>query len=619
MRPNTVKRTLWLGLGAVAAVAITATGASGGSDRALVPSTLKPFTSLTLSGSKGAIRAVVYDGNHAVASLATTAITGFTVPPAPFTAKTTYVIADGQCSSASPNGCRGVSSAVGIGDKISFAGGAGTASLGPDAIKGSDGCPWGEDTCLWDTLSFDVSHYAAPGDTTASVTLEVGPSPTDCFNHEAQVFAVGPSSAWTDAGYVAAGIGLRNQGSGNVTVGGIPAGAVVQKAFLYWNILNETDPLGAIAVNQTRFAGTMIGRDESPCWPTPWSWAYRADVTSRVKGNGVYTISGYPTGSTTGRDPWVGDPARAAPMMEGASLIVFYGKKAPPNTVPGSPSGAVLVNGKSFAGGPIPFGAKVDVTKGAVTLSPIDGTLTASGGADITAQFVLVRAKAAGKPIVELQLTGGDFNACAKRVVQASGKTAKTVRRLWAKGNGKFRTRGQYASALIRGTDWLTADRCDGTLVQVREGVVTAFDLVLKKTVVVNAGQSYVAKKKPSARAAAARVGQYAGPMVFRFPNGSIQQTQYARLSVTNVTRTKRRASVRWTYSPVGWTAPATCTHNLEETSAKGQAVTFRVSSMTGSCIPNAKGYGISLNQDRAVAHLVYENGLTAAGSLPKR
>ena len=51
--------------------------------------------------SRGAVRAVVYDGNEARS--ATTAMTGFTAPAAPFTAKTTFVVADGQCSSESPN------------------------------------------------------------------------------------------------------------------------------------------------------------------------------------------------------------------------------------------------------------------------------------------------------------------------------------------------------------------------------------------------------------------------------------------------------------------------------------------------------------------------------------
>jgi hypothetical protein len=292
--------------------------------------------------------------------------------------------------------------------------------------------------------------------------------------------------------------------------------------------------------------------------------------------------------------------------------------------VTGTATGTVLVNGKAYTGGPIPYGSKVDVTEGTVDLTADVGTLTASGGGGITAQFELLRLKTDGEPIVELRLNGGTFAACSKarrRFASVRKKPPTTVRRLFTKGKGSFRTRGRYASAMIRGTDWLTADRCDGTFVETRQGVVSAFDYVLKKTVLVNAGQSYLAKKPSVAPAAtaAARVGEYAGPMVFRFPNGSIQQRQYARLSVTHVTRTKRRASVRWTYSSVGWTASAVCTHNLEEVSVKRQVVTFRVLSMTGSCIPNAESYVISLKQDRAVSHLVYGSGLTAAGSLPKR
>ena len=108
------------------------------------------------------------------------------------------------------------------------------------------------------------------------------------------------------------------------------------------------------------------------------------------------------------------------------------------------------------------------------------------------------------------------------------------MRRLWAKGSGRFRTRGRYASAVIRGTDWLTADRCDSTLVKTRQGVVAVLDLVLKKTVLVKAGQSYSAAKKPKPSAATRTIaGDFAGKMVFRTAGGSIWQTQYARVSVT--------------------------------------------------------------------------------------
>ena len=99
--------------------------------------------------------------------------------------------------------------------------------------------------------------------------------------------------------------------------------------------------------------------------------------------------------------------------------------------------------------------------------------------------------------VVELRLTGGAFGRCKARSLQ--GSKLRPVRRLWGKGKGKFRTRGRYAAAAVRGTWWLTADYCDRTLVSVKAGVVAVTDLVKRKTVLVRAGQSYTAlapKKK---------------------------------------------------------------------------------------------------------------------------
>ena len=69
------------------------------------------------------------------------------------------------------------------------------------------------------------------------------------------------------------------------------------------------------------------------------------------------------------------------------------------------------------------------------------------------------------------------------------------IRQLWGNGSGHFRTKGRYAAATVRGTNWLTADRCDGTQVKVRRGVVAVLDIPLRKTVTVRAGKSYLAKQ----------------------------------------------------------------------------------------------------------------------------
>jgi ferric-dicitrate binding protein FerR (iron transport regulator) len=47
------------------------------------------------------------------------------------------------------------------------------------------------------------------------------------------------------------------------------------------------------------------------------------------------------------------------------------------------------------------------------------------------------------------------------------------VRRLWGRDKGgRFRTHGHNSTATVRGTRWLTEDRCDGTLTKVTSGAV---------------------------------------------------------------------------------------------------------------------------------------------------
>jgi ferric-dicitrate binding protein FerR (iron transport regulator) len=60
--------------------------------------------------------------------------------------------------------------------------------------------------------------------------------------------------------------------------------------------------------------------------------------------------------------------------------------------------------------------------------------------------------------------------------------------------HGRFRTKGRYSSATVRGTRWTTSDLCDGTLTTVQRGTVQVFDDVTRKTITLHAGHSYLAK-----------------------------------------------------------------------------------------------------------------------------
>lgn len=174
---------------------------------------------------------------------------------------------------------------------------------------------------------------------------------------------------------------------------------------------------------------------------------------------------------------------------------------APPN---GSATGTVLVNGRPFTSGPIPYGSIVDVTHGRLTLKADVGTLLVYGDGTHPAIFRLTRAservKGKKRALAQLTLIGGDFSVCAARAVSAFAPAAATakrkptvVRALWGKGKGRFRTQGRYASATVRGTFWLTADRCDGTLVLVKQGTLAVRDFTRRRTVSVRAGRSYLA------------------------------------------------------------------------------------------------------------------------------
>jgi hypothetical protein len=159
----------------------------------------------------------------------------------------------------------------------------------------------------------------------------------------------------------------------------------------------------------------------------------------------------------------------------------------------------VLVNGRRFTSGPIPFGSTVDVSAGRVTLTADVGTLAVYGAGKITARFVPRRAtevvNGKRRSLIELALVGGDFGPCGRRTPAGRLQQGKPreVRALWGKGKGRFRTRGRYAAATVRGTLWRTTDRCDGTLTTVRQGVLSVRDFTRGRTVTVRAGRSYLA------------------------------------------------------------------------------------------------------------------------------
>ena len=139
----------------------------------------------------------------------------------------------------------------------------------------------------------------------------------------------------------------------------------------------------------------------------------------------------------------------------------------------------------------IPMGSTIDTRKGRVELT----SLSSAGGAPQKAQFYdgIFRVTQSGA-YTELTLTEA-LASCSNRARASQSKKPKS-RKLWGDGKGKFRTKGRYAAATVRGTRWLTQDTCAGTLIRVRQGTVNVRDNVLRKTVIVRKGKRYLAKPR---------------------------------------------------------------------------------------------------------------------------
>jgi Divergent InlB B-repeat domain/RTX calcium-binding nonapeptide repeat (4 copies) len=138
----------------------------------------------------------------------------------------------------------------------------------------------------------------------------------------------------------------------------------------------------------------------------------------------------------------------------------------------------------------LPVGTQVDTTNGAILL-----TAARAGGITDTTEFfdgLFTIQQESPTALTELQLNGGDFSCLTGTFSWQKNK--KPVRRLWGSGKGKYRTRGRYSSATVRGTRWKTEDRCDGTLTLVEEGIVAVRDFIRNANVVLRAGQSYLAE-----------------------------------------------------------------------------------------------------------------------------
>lgn len=197
----------------------------------------------------------------------------------------------------------------------------------------------------------------------------------------------------------------------------------------------------------------------------------------------------------------------AGRYASGDSGAIFVAPVGPSAAIPTTAKfvGATVVSGtvliqvppsKKFVrlrtGDVIPVGSVVDATKGRVRI-----TIAVPGGKLQDTDFFsgVFKVTQVKTGVATMALVGGSFKSCPRASrSDADAAKAKVIRHLWGAGAGKFRTKGRYATASIRGTTWDTIDRCDGTLIRVTKGRILVTDLRKHENVTLKAGQSYLAK-----------------------------------------------------------------------------------------------------------------------------
>jgi hypothetical protein len=224
-----------------------------------------------------------------------------------------------------------------------------------------------------------------------------------------------------------------------------------------WEAVQSGTASDVNTVVGTEIHGRRLDAPACPV-PTPTATATDSATTSRQP-----TPSASPAPAPT---PVAGQSVGAKPIS-GKVLVKL------PGSTKFVPLGASVIRN----------GAEIDTRNGVVELTRSDGGVARFYGG------IFKLSQPGGITTLGLseKLTG-----C--KAASAAARNPKT-RKLWGDGKGKFRTRGQYSAATVRGTIWLTQDRCDGTLTRVTQGSVTVRDFALRKSVVVRAGKRYFARR----------------------------------------------------------------------------------------------------------------------------
>jgi hypothetical protein len=315
-----------------------------------------------------------------------------------------------------------------------------------------------------------------------TATIASAPSP---------VITGGPVVGSTTAGF-----------SGAVNPDGLPT-----NAFFQYGLDPKYSPGGGPLVYTQSTPVQSVGSDFS-------SHVVSASVTGLAP-NAVYHVRLAATNSagttfgpdvtfTTGKLPAPGSPALGktfnVSLVSGLVLVKINGQfiplteltQIPKNTVINALHGTLSLT--SAAGGPSP-------ARDAAAKKKPKKTKTQKGTFGGAIFKISQTTAGSGKGLVTLAIVENAFKGApsyatckAHKAIEATAASSRTLQLLHASAKGKFRTKGKYSAATVLGTKWTVADRCDGTLTHDITDSVLVNDFVHHKTIVLHAGQSYLAR-----------------------------------------------------------------------------------------------------------------------------
>jgi hypothetical protein len=147
----------------------------------------------------------------------------------------------------------------------------------------------------------------------------------------------------------------------------------------------------------------------------------------------------------------------------------------------------------------LPLGSEIDASHATIALTsalPSGRTQTGRFGGG---RFEVRQGR---RGYVDLYLRGWACPRSGRRAHDGSRSALSARRRrhrnhLWGHDRGgRFRTHGRNSQATVRGTRWLVAERCDGTLTRVTKGAVVVRDTVNHRRLMLHAGDRYLARNR---------------------------------------------------------------------------------------------------------------------------